>query len=674
MTDRQGDQKPEDPQAGRKPSAGTWSPWLRKATALVLLVSLGLGSAWLVRRYLVTLSPDHLVTLSPETGLPDPRRTYAGPYRNIDPDVRYVGDAGCIGCHEDIGKSYARHPMGRSLVPAADLLDRQRYAPDTNNPFTALGRRFQVDRQGEQVWHRQAVLDEAGKPAVELAHEVRWVIGSGTKGYSYLTERDGYLLQTPISWYAQKQHWDLSPSFVPSALTGRVVSASCLFCHANRVRQDLEHPDHFTPPVFEGHAIGCERCHGPGELHVRGDMDHTIVNPARLSPPLRDAVCEQCHLEGEARLLRSGRGLFDYRPGLPLADFWAVLVEARQSGEDAKAVNHVEQMYQSKCFQRPVGTLKMGCITCHDPHVRVGPDERVVYYRARCLQCHDEATQARSASERKSSPRLRFGLVCSVPLPQRRRTSPQDSCIDCHMPRYTSTDIAHTASTDHRIVRRRTDRPEPAFDPDRARFVDFYHDRFPEGDPQAERTLGLGLVKLMSAGMLQPERHGEHALRLLESALGQYPTDIELRESKAQTLVLLDRHAEALAEARIALARWPGNWRLLAWAAGAAQAEGQTDQALGYWRRAVEINPYMPDYQVSLVALLIRTGQLDEARDRCRKLLQVDPFNVSGRQAWVGFLLQQGRKEEARREFDVIRRLAPPDLAGREEWFRQLLR
>jgi hypothetical protein len=82
----------------------------------------------------------------------------------------------------------------------------------------------------------------------------------------------------------------------------------------------------------------------------------------------------------------------------------------------------------------------------------------------------------------------------------------------------------------------------------------------------------------------------------------------------------------------------------------------------------------VPDYQVNLVALLIRTGQLDAARVRCEKLLLLDPFNVSGRQAWVGFLLQQGQKAEAQREFDVIRRLAPPDLAGREEWFRQQLR
>src|SRR5262249_6323668 len=143
---------------------------------------------------------------------------------------------------------------------------------------------------------------------------------------------------------------------------------------------------------------------------------------------------------------------------------------------------------------------------------------------------------------------------------------------------------------------------------------------------------------------------------------------------KAQLLWLLGRPSEALTEARSALDERPGDWRLLGWAAGAAQAEGQTDLALGSWRRAVEINPLVPDSQVSLVALLIRAGELDEARERCRKLLELDPFNVPGRQAWVGSLLQPGRNDAARREVDAIRRLRPPDLAGREEWFRQQMR
>jgi hypothetical protein len=593
------------------------------AAALVLLMGLALAgvrlSPWNLRSLTLPARPS-----SASTEAEDPRRVYDGPYRNIHPDVRYVGDAKCADCHGDIARSYARHPMARSLVPVEDLLDRQRYTPDTNNPFSILGRRFAVDRQGMRLWHRQAQVDDSGKPVVELALQVRWVIGSGAKGYSYVTERDGYLFQTPISWFTQQRRWDLSPGFGPSILTGRLVLGSCLFCHANRVREHPEQPDRFVPPVFDGHAIGCERCHGPGELHVRSADRWDIVNPARLTPRRRDAVCEQCHLEGEARILRGGRKLFDYRPGLPLHDFWAVLVHDRQSGEDAKAVNHVEQMYQSKCFPQPINGVQLGCTTCHNPHVHIGPAEREAHYRAMCLKCHDAA---------------KGQTPCSESVSKRK----PDNCIACHMPRYAASDIAHTASTDHRIVRRPTRQPVAPTDVESAALVDFYRDRFPGGDPQTERTQGLGLMKLMNANILQPRRYADRALRFLESALARDATDVAVRESKVEAYLLLHRPAEALSEAELLLPEQPGNWQLLARAAYAAQADGQMDRARDYWRRAVAINPFVPDYQVRLVDLLIRAGQLDEARRHCEQLLHLDPFNVSGRQMWEGILLQQGQ-------------------------------
>jgi hypothetical protein len=498
---------------------------------------------------------------------------------------------------------------------------------------------------------------------LELAAEAQWVIGSGTKGYSYLTERDGYVLQTPISWFTQKQRWDLSPGFGAPILTGRVVSASCLFCHTNALREHPEHVDRFVPPVFEGHTIGCERCHGPGELHVQGDLDHTIVNPARLSPALRNAVCEQCHLEGEARVLRFGRGLFDYRPGMPLNDFWAVVIHEREPGEDAKAVNHVEQMYQSKCFQaRPSDSPdapSMGCITCHDPHVHVGEARRVTHYRAACLKCHDEAKGHHG---------------CSLPRPQRLQTNPDDSCIACHMPRYSSSDIPHTASTDHRIPRKGDARPPRPFNHRGDQLVDFYRDRFPQSDPQAERNLALGMVKMFTAGLLRPERDGMRAIRLHELAVARYPQDAELRASKALVLASLRRNSEALSVARQAIEKRPGDWKLLALAANMAQAQGKRDEALDYWRRSVEINPLVPEHQESLIDLLLRMGQLDEARVFTDKLLRFDPFSVSGRQTRISLLLQQGKKAEAEKEFELIRLLRPPDLVQREEWFRKQMR
>jgi hypothetical protein len=619
--------------------------------ALALLV--GLAGFRLYRR----LSSPSSEPPSPESAeATDPRLRYEGPFRNIHPDVRYVGDASCVGCHDAIAKSYAHHPMGRSLVSARALLDRQVYTAGANNPFTVLGRSFEVTRRGKHLWHRQLRLEELGKPVVELAQEVHWVLGSGSKGYSYLTERDGYLFQTAISWFTQKKRWDLSPGFGPAVLSGRLVPASCLFCHANGVQEHPSQPDRFEPPVFVGQAIGCERCHGPGEHHVRTSDRWDIVNPARLSPELRDAVCEQCHLEGEARALRAGRKLFDYRPGLPLHDFWAVLVREGASGEDARAVSHVEQMYQSRCFQKPVDGVKLGCMTCHDPHVHVGPARRQTHYRAACLKCHDPAKGQHP---------------CSEPLARRSQVSPQDSCIDCHMPRQGTWDIAHTAATDHRILRRPPmTAPVHAGSLDPAAVVDFYHDRFPGGDPQRQRSLGLGLLKMMATGRLPPQ-HADQVLRLLELALVNDPGDFSVRQGKVEVYQLLRRPGEALAEAELLLPEHPGSWPLLAQAASAAELDGQPERARDYWRQVVDINPFMPEYLLRLVQLQIRAGQLDEAQRYCEHLLQLDPFNVPARQAWVGFLLQQGRRAKAERAFDIIRKLEPPDLAQREKWLRQ---
>ncbi len=47
-------------------------------------------------------------------------------------------------------------PWGALSFRLRLLLDQQRYTPDTNNPFSILGRRFEVDRQGKRLWHRQA--------------------------------------------------------------------------------------------------------------------------------------------------------------------------------------------------------------------------------------------------------------------------------------------------------------------------------------------------------------------------------------------------------------------------------------------------------------------------------------------------------------------------------------
>src|SRR5262245_48447559 len=120
----------------------------------------------------------------PEPEHSDPRLSYAGPFRNVRPEVGYVGDSACRDCHGDIARAYALHPMGRSLAPVRDVLGRPPHdGPDAR--FQALGAAFLVERQG-RLRHHMSPLDRNGEPVDSLTFEVDYVIGSGSRGHSHL--------------------------------------------------------------------------------------------------------------------------------------------------------------------------------------------------------------------------------------------------------------------------------------------------------------------------------------------------------------------------------------------------------------------------------------------------------------------------------------------------------
>ena len=227
-----------------------------------------------------------------------PRLTTASPFANVRPEVRYVGDEACAGCHRALAESYRQHPMGRSLAPAATARAVERYDGAAHNPFEAGGFRYRVDRRGERIFHKET----AAAGAVEAEAEVGFAVGSGRRGRSYLIARDGYLFQSPLAWYPLKGIWDLSPSYDKvNPHFGRPITPGCLFCHCNEAEPDGHAVNRFRAPLFRGHAIGCERCHGPGAEHVRtrtagkapaGRVDYTIVNPRHLEPALREGACQ----------------------------------------------------------------------------------------------------------------------------------------------------------------------------------------------------------------------------------------------------------------------------------------------------------------------------------------------------------------------------------------------
>jgi Tfp pilus assembly protein PilF len=634
---------------------------LAPVVALVALATVGLAlGAWHFHLFCPGRVPDTLAASDSSTA--DPRLSYHGPFRNIHPKVRYVGDAACAECHKDIADSYRQHPMGRSLAPAAQMVARFVYDRKHNNPFESLHSRFIVERRGDHLLHRQVRLDQADQPIYGHDLEAHYVIGSGRRGgYSFLTDHDGYLFQTPISWFTQKQIWDLSPGFLAKGIPNRPVGADCLFCHANRAHYREGSVNRYDRDIFDGYTIGCERCHGPGEMHVQSTAPADIVNPRRLEPALREAVCQQCHLEG-ARVLRRGRHLYDFRPGLPLEAFWSVFVPAQAPGKNARAVSQVEQMSQSRCFEASAGAGQMGCISCHDPHRAVAPAERVAWFRNRCLKCHQHSD-------------------CTAPLAQRKARG--DSCFACHMPRFQTADIAHTAATDHRILARpqaggskkgRDNSPQSAKAGELGLPLKLFHRQRPGPlDEETSRDLGIALVTEMLQGKLDPVLYDARALGLLEAATQSHPDDVEAWLAQAKASMLRQEWRVALTAFENALRQQPDAEEAVTGAAAMAGKAQALDHAVEYWRRAVTMNPWMSQYRANLAALLADQGQWRQAREQGEAWLRLDPESVAARLLRIRWLLRDGQRDEAGREFGRVAALGPPNLERLRSWFTRQL-
>jgi tetratricopeptide (TPR) repeat protein len=597
----------------------------------------------------------------PPSALPadDPRLTYQGPYANVRPEVEFVGDEACAACHDKETQSFRRHPMGRSILPMTEFTAEPSHDRAHNNPFERLGSRFEVVCEGGRVVHREVRIGVDGKPVYSHDTPVDYVIGSGAHGHSYFSVHDGFVFQSPISFYSQKQVFDLSPGFQfdRSLFSGRAIGPECLFCHANQARPHPGSMYRFDLPLFSGHVIGCERCHGPGGDHVANPgVRLNIVNPSdreHLTPALSDAVCEQCHLEGAVRVLRRGRGLYDFRPGLPLEAVWDVMVHAPLPGEQYRAVSHVEQMRDSRCYRRTSGDQKMSCVGCHDPHDYVEPARQSAYYRKKCLECHGD------------------GHGCTEPLEARLTKSKEDSCIQCHMPPTSTSDVPHIPSTDHRILRKPTAIPvkgvsagdEPAYT-----LRPFGRDHIDPEDTETKRDLGIALMRVPGQG--PPGRRAvATSLRLLDEALRREPDDLEAWEAKGLALKAAGQNAEALSAFEKVLALEPDREWSLAEAARLAYRPREPQQALAYFRRLVKINPWSAAYRQNLFVVLQQTGDWDEAREHIRVWLRLEPGSVEARMAMIRALLKDDNKEEARKEFAVIEAMAPDNLRDLRSWF-----
>jgi len=443
--------------------------------------------------------------------------------------------------------------------------------------------------------------------------ELRYFIGSGKRGRTYLFEDQGYWFEIPINWYAKKKVWDMAPNYL-NAQEMRLtmpVDPGCLRCHASAAQPSLPEArnKYAAEPFLEG-GITCTACHGDASAHLATGGHAAMADLGALEPVRRDSICLSCHLEGQAAVVHQGKRLVDFRPGDSIFDYASFFVHRSEAGSGGRATSQWEALLQSAC--KRVSGDKLTCTTCHDPHgstETMSEASRVSFYRQRCLQCHDAAGAGSAAGS--------FGKTHHVE---------NQDCASCHMPRATSNDIAHEQVTDHRIVRV----PAGNFVPPATAGPLVEVGTAARTASAPDRDLGLAYAEMAARGDQEAATRARELLLAAEK-LPAATLDHELHAQLGYLEQVAGEKDEAAQEYAQALAADPddsfaaGNLALL-------KAGGrQYNAAIALWQKAFENDPVELQAGINLALVECGLGKREKALGTLARILEFSPDNGQAR-------------------------------------------
>lgn len=273
--------------------------------------------------------------------------------------AEYVGDQTCSGCHQEKYNLYMQsgHPWALNLITDAQ-------APQY--PFTSI----------------------AQPPQGYTWDDVLMVIG-GYNWKALFIDKEGYLItdepgKTGTETYANQYNYanrliGKSADWISYHAGEDNLTFSCGTCHTTGYSTQGNQND---LPGLAGtwaqEGIRCERCHGPGSLHMS--------NPQGIAMKVQQdsAACGECHQRDPMESVHAADGFIEHN-------------------------QQYSETLQSK-------HLALNCVDCHDPHSGVvSPDKaNTQITKIQCENCHFKEAQYQNNTAHTG-----FGL----------------KCIECHMPR-----------------------------------------------------------------------------------------------------------------------------------------------------------------------------------------------------------------------------------------------
>ncbi|HEX8515780.1 MAG TPA: tetratricopeptide repeat protein [Bacteroidia bacterium] len=538
----------------------------------------------------------------------------ANVYLNHHDSAKYVGMGQCRLCHQSIYDSFIETGMGKSFDEASKQKSSAKFSKHT----------VIYDKYSDFYYHpfwendSMKILEFrlSGKDTVyKRVERVDYIIGSGQHTNSHIQGVNGYLNQMPLTYYTQKGKWDLPPGFEGGFNTrfSRKIGLECMSCHNSLPGFEKGSENKFTS-VPEG--VSCERCHGPGSIHVgqrssgsKVDtakyIDYSIVNPGKLSIDLQFDVCQRCHLQGNT-VLKEGKSFFDFKPGMKLSDHMTVFLPRYKGADDQFIMaSHADRLKQSPCFIKSLEKADnkslrpyknaLTCVTCHDPHVSVKVTGKEVFNNA-CRNCHN-TNEKGFCTEKKEV-----------------RNKVQDNCVSCHMPRSGSIDIPHVTVHDHFIRK-----------PIRKKEME-----------QIKQFIGLFAVNekqpsdlVKAKAYIQQYEKFEYNIIFLDSAQSllndkargdrkeNFALTVHLwfiKKDFAKVLSCLNDVGENYVREAFTVKSWDNADAWTLYRIGEAfYNKGDIEKAALYYRKAVDLAPYNPEFSNKWAASLIAQNKIPEA-------------------------------------------------------------
>lgn len=386
----------------------------------------------------------------------------------------YVSSDRCQACHPSQFESWHRtfhRTMTQTATPENVVGDFDGSSVQSHNLS------YRVFRKDNEFWADMPDPDvmmyvmQGGKklalgqiPRVEQ----RVVMATGSHHYqTYWVTSPRYdrVMQTlPLVYLIEDKRWiPREAAFMrpPHEGSGFITQWNhhCIRCHSTGGNPGLDPRTGMLDTRVAELGIACESCHGAGEdhvernsnplrrysLHLTGQSDPTVVNPAKLDHRASSQVCGQCHgvfvmrdefamkFASEGELYRAGEDLnktryFIHYPkeGSPPQQ-WEELRRnpqffAERWWEDGTILaggREYTALAVSGCYTRG----KISCLSCHSMHQSnpAGQLKMDIAGNASCTQCHGESKYTTRVEQHT------FHAADSA----------GSDCLNCHMPHTT---------------------------------------------------------------------------------------------------------------------------------------------------------------------------------------------------------------------------------------------